>query len=152
MMGAVSHSGPLLSQQVLGFARCGTYQRRQFAARLRFGRFIGMVSAGENTYFLRAFEAPSVKQVKPPGDAAAISLAKPPSPKSSSQRTLPWRKTDSNYQSPPETDRQTLTLVDRRPAVHQIKSSFSDGTDSSNPSSYSRESANHRLVNGGADR
>ena len=28
-----------------------------FAARLRFGRFIGMVSAEENTYFLRAFEA-----------------------------------------------------------------------------------------------
>ena len=27
-----------------------------FAARLRFGRFIGMVSAEENTYFLRAFE------------------------------------------------------------------------------------------------
>ena len=28
-----------------------------FEARLRFGRFIGMVSAEENTYFLRAFEA-----------------------------------------------------------------------------------------------
>ena len=28
-----------------------------FAARLRFGRFIGMVSAEENAYFLRAFEA-----------------------------------------------------------------------------------------------
>ena len=26
-----------------------------FAARLRFGRFIGMVSGEENTYFLRAF-------------------------------------------------------------------------------------------------
>ena len=68
-----------------------------FAARLRFGRFIGMVSAGENTYFLRAFEAPSVKQAKPPGDAAAISLAKPPSPKSSSQRTRRWRGLDSNF-------------------------------------------------------
>jgi hypothetical protein len=64
-MGALSHSGPSLSRQVLGSARCGTYQRRQLAARLRFGRFIGMVSAEENTYFLRAFEAPSVKQVKP---------------------------------------------------------------------------------------
>src|SRR5713226_3563840 len=28
-----------------------------FEARLRFGRFIGMVSAEENTYFLRTFEA-----------------------------------------------------------------------------------------------
>jgi thiaminase/transcriptional activator TenA len=28
-----------------------------FEARLRFGRFVGMVSAEENTYFLRAFEA-----------------------------------------------------------------------------------------------
>src|SRR3974377_869303 len=28
-----------------------------FAARLRLGRFVGMVSAEENTYFLRAFEA-----------------------------------------------------------------------------------------------
>ena len=28
-----------------------------FEARLRFGRFIGMVSGEENTYFLRAFEA-----------------------------------------------------------------------------------------------
>jgi hypothetical protein len=27
-----------------------------FAARLRFGRFIGMMSSEENTYFLRAFE------------------------------------------------------------------------------------------------
>jgi len=28
-----------------------------FEARLRFGRFVGMVSGDENTYFLRAFEA-----------------------------------------------------------------------------------------------
>ena len=33
-----------------------------FAARLRFGRFIGMVSAEENTYFLRAFEALGVTE------------------------------------------------------------------------------------------
>src|SRR5262249_60212832 len=32
------------------------------AARLRFGRFIGMVSAEENTYFLRAFEALGVTE------------------------------------------------------------------------------------------
>ncbi|HEY2183616.1 MAG TPA: TenA family protein, partial [Xanthobacteraceae bacterium] len=33
-----------------------------FEARLRFGRFIGMVSAEENTYFLRAFEALGVTE------------------------------------------------------------------------------------------
>jgi thiaminase/transcriptional activator TenA len=33
-----------------------------FEARLRFGRFIGMVSSEENTYFLRAFEALGVTQ------------------------------------------------------------------------------------------
>jgi thiaminase/transcriptional activator TenA len=33
-----------------------------FAARLRFGRFIGAVSSEENTYFLRAFEALGVTE------------------------------------------------------------------------------------------
>ena len=33
-----------------------------FEARLRFGRFIGMVSSEENTYFLRAFEALGVTE------------------------------------------------------------------------------------------
>jgi thiaminase/transcriptional activator TenA len=33
-----------------------------FAARLRFGRFIGMMSSEENTYFLRAFEALGVPE------------------------------------------------------------------------------------------
>jgi thiaminase/transcriptional activator TenA len=33
-----------------------------FVARLRFGRFIGMVSAEENTYFLRAFQALGVTE------------------------------------------------------------------------------------------
>jgi thiaminase (transcriptional activator TenA) len=33
-----------------------------FEARLRFGRFIGMVSSDENTYFLRAFEALGVTE------------------------------------------------------------------------------------------
>ena len=33
-----------------------------FQARLRFGRFIGMVSSEENTYFLRAFEALGVTE------------------------------------------------------------------------------------------
>ena len=37
-----------------------------------------------------------LQQVKPPGGAAAISSARPPSPKSSSERTRRWRKTDSN--------------------------------------------------------
>src|SRR5215468_1012544 len=39
-----------------------------FAARLRFGRFIGMVSAEENTYFLRAFEALGVIDAAPAAD------------------------------------------------------------------------------------
>ena len=33
-----------------------------FEARLRLGRFIGMVSSGENSYFLRAFEALGVTE------------------------------------------------------------------------------------------
>ena len=33
-----------------------------FEARLRFGRFIGLMSGEENTYFLRAFEALSVTE------------------------------------------------------------------------------------------
>jgi hypothetical protein len=39
-----------------------------FAARLRFGRFIGMVSAEENTYFLRAFEALGVTETRRRGN------------------------------------------------------------------------------------
>src|SRR5215468_7720878 len=39
-----------------------------FAARLRFGRFIGMVSAEENTYFLRAFEALGVSETRRASD------------------------------------------------------------------------------------
>jgi len=39
-----------------------------FAARLRFGRFIGMVSAEENTYFLRAFEALGVTKARRAAD------------------------------------------------------------------------------------
>lgn len=35
-----------------------------FEARLRFGRFVGMVSGEENTYFLRAFEALGVSEVQ----------------------------------------------------------------------------------------
>src|SRR5579875_1198026 len=35
-----------------------------FAARLRFGRFIGTVSSEENTYFLRAFEALGVSETR----------------------------------------------------------------------------------------
>jgi len=34
----------------------------RFEARLRFGRFVGMVSGEENTYFLRAFEALGVSE------------------------------------------------------------------------------------------
>src|SRR5256714_9404803 len=39
-----------------------------FEARLRFGRFVGMVSAEENTYFLRAFEALGVSEVRRAAD------------------------------------------------------------------------------------
>src|SRR6266446_8396133 len=39
-----------------------------FEARLRFGRFIGMVSGQENTYFLRAFEALGVTEVRRTAD------------------------------------------------------------------------------------
>jgi thiaminase/transcriptional activator TenA len=39
-----------------------------FAARLRFGRFIGMVSAEENTYFLRAFEALGITETRRAAD------------------------------------------------------------------------------------
>ena len=39
-----------------------------FAARLRFGRFIGMVSAEENTYFLRAFETLGVTETRRAAD------------------------------------------------------------------------------------
>src|SRR6516162_2861093 len=39
-----------------------------FEARLRFGRFIGMVSAEENTYFLRAFVALGVTETRRAAD------------------------------------------------------------------------------------
>ena len=39
-----------------------------FEARLRFGRFIGMVSGEENTYFLRGFEALGVTEVRRAAD------------------------------------------------------------------------------------
>src|SRR6266478_9324835 len=39
-----------------------------FDARPRFGRFIGMVSGGESTYFLRAFEALGVTEARRAAD------------------------------------------------------------------------------------
>src|SRR5260370_1514632 len=39
-----------------------------FEARLRFGRFIGLMSGAENTYFLRAFEALGVTEDRRPAD------------------------------------------------------------------------------------
>jgi thiaminase (transcriptional activator TenA) len=44
---------------LLGAALAGS---DTFAAKLRFGRFIGIVSSEENTYFLRAFEALGVTE------------------------------------------------------------------------------------------
>lgn len=46
-----------------------------FAARLRFGRFIGMVSGEENTYFLRSFEALGVSEERRRTDPDAESTA-----------------------------------------------------------------------------
>src|SRR6516165_10413326 len=59
---------------------------------------------------------------KPPAGAAAISSAKPPSPKLSSQRTLRWREVDSNFRSPHYISSQTgarlrhLPIGDRQAA------------------------------------
>jgi thiaminase/transcriptional activator TenA len=39
-----------------------------FEARLRSGRFVGMMSAEENTYFLRAFEALGVSEARRAAD------------------------------------------------------------------------------------
>src|SRR5215471_4848930 len=50
---------------LLGAARASA---DSFEARLRFGRFIGMVSAEENTYFLRAFEVLGVTEARRAAD------------------------------------------------------------------------------------
>src|ERR1700730_14871018 len=54
-----------------------------FEARLRFGRFIGIVSGEENTYFLRAFEALGVTEDRRASDldtqsASRRSCGRPP--------------------------------------------------------------------------
>jgi thiaminase (transcriptional activator TenA) len=46
-----------------------------FEARLRFGRFIGMVAGDENTYFVRAFEALGVSEVRRAADPDTKSTA-----------------------------------------------------------------------------
>jgi thiaminase/transcriptional activator TenA len=43
--------------RALGFYRVLGFADDTFEAKVRFGRFIGMVSGEENTFFLRAFEA-----------------------------------------------------------------------------------------------
>jgi thiaminase/transcriptional activator TenA len=50
---------------LLGAALAGA---DRFAAKLRFGRFIGIVSSEENTYFLRAFAALGVTEDRRAGD------------------------------------------------------------------------------------
>jgi thiaminase (transcriptional activator TenA) len=50
---------------LLGAALAGA---DNFAAKLRFGRFIGVVSSAENTYFLRAFAALGVSEERRTGD------------------------------------------------------------------------------------
>jgi len=46
-----------------------------FEAKLRFGRFIGVVSSDENTYFLRAFEALSVTEGRRAADPDTLATA-----------------------------------------------------------------------------
>jgi thiaminase (transcriptional activator TenA) len=67
--GALSHSGPPLSDSFLVLLGAALASADTFAARLRFGRFIGMVSAEENTYFLRAFEALGVTETRRAADS-----------------------------------------------------------------------------------
>ena len=57
-----------------------------FAARLRFGRFTGMVSAEENAYFLRAFEALGVTETRRAADPVTGTPA--PRTKSAERRLL----------------------------------------------------------------
>src|SRR5467141_2274187 len=54
-----------------------------FEAKLRFGRFIGMVSGDENTYFLRAFEALGVTEDR---RAANPERSRPPASRQSCAR------------------------------------------------------------------
>ena len=49
-----------------------------FEARLRFGRFIGLMSGEENTYFLRAFEALGVTEDRRTADPDTQSTAGSP--------------------------------------------------------------------------
>lgn len=60
-----------------------------FEARLRFGRFAGMISSDENTYFLRAFEALDVSPAQrsepadtapPQGSRPSCAKRQPPAP------------------------------------------------------------------------
>jgi thiaminase/transcriptional activator TenA len=46
-----------------------------FEARLRFGRFIGLMSGDENTYFLRAFDALGVTEERRAADPDTQSIA-----------------------------------------------------------------------------
>ena len=46
-----------------------------FEARLRFGRFIGLMSGEENTYFLRAFETLGVPEVRHAADPDTQAIA-----------------------------------------------------------------------------
>jgi hypothetical protein len=57
-----------------------------FAAKLRFARFIGMVSGEENTYFLRAFEALGVTEDRRAADPDTQPTASGPTRSNSARR------------------------------------------------------------------
>src|SRR6266404_4384961 len=73
-----------------------------FEARLRFGRFVGLMSGEENTYFLRAFEAGSAS---PRRGARPIPIrSRPPASMRSCARrrkhaAMPRRSRSSSWQS-----------------------------------------------------
>ena len=60
--GPLSGPGPRFLDSFLTLLGAALASADTFAARLRLGRFIGMVSSEENTYFLRAFEALGVAE------------------------------------------------------------------------------------------
>ena len=60
--GALSHQDHRFLDSFLTLLGAALATADTFEARLRFGRFIGMVSAEEDTFFVRAFEALGVTE------------------------------------------------------------------------------------------
>ncbi len=75
-----------------------------FEARVRFGRFIGMVSGEENTFFLRAFEALGVtenRRTADPDTQPTAGFKAIMREAAEGSRMYRWRKGDLNSRSPP---------------------------------------------------